>query len=378
MSPWNESTRQIMLCIRAKHRINTQQPTLARCWSSKVSLNRLACYHSRPWSSLLILSSLSWELYDCRNHWHSRSSLRIDTTPQAPENIRFEQRSANLFLSWQAGYDGGRSQHFILWYRLISKKKENWNQILILPGNATEFLLFDLKVRETYEVTIVAENDLGLGTFSSIVTVHMNPSSDLPIDYLYHSNETDLHRPPPPRNLRLFHSGSNLHVTWDHSDSSVQITHYVLRWRSTILFNNEGSQRFLVLPYPIHSYLLKEIKQSKYTIQLLAYSNEGTYSVPIESEINIRTSSTCLPNEEILFLRFFFSPLEFHSILAYHGSISQLVSILCFLSVVTIATLCIGIFLAIRYYHRRQSYWTDLESGNVEVHRLTSRWFSSN
>ena len=297
---------------------------------------------------------------------------RIDTTPQAPMNIHFEQRSANLFLSWQAGYDGGRSQHFILWYRPINKKKDNWNQIRVLPNNATEFILFDLKLRQTYEVTIVAENDFGLGYFSSLVTLHMNPSSDLLVDYLYYSNETDLHRPSAPSNLHLSHSGSSLHISWDHpidSESSVQISHYVLRWRSTILFNNEGSQRFVVLSYRIHSYLLKEIKQSKYAVQLLAYSEDGTYSAPIEAEINIRTSSIDLGVRRNLDR---FSRLELRSILTYHGSTSQLISILCFLSVLTLATLCIGLFVTIRYYHKRQSYWTDLDSGKAKLHLLRS------
>ena len=52
---------------------------------------------------------------------------------------------------------GGLPQHFIIWYRMIQIKKQSWNQIRVIPNNATEFLLFDLKLQQTYEVTIVAE-----------------------------------------------------------------------------------------------------------------------------------------------------------------------------------------------------------------------------
>lgn len=380
ISRWHESRRQIMVRMCVKPRISTQQPILAHYWLSKVSRhclsrkrNSLTCNYSKLWIPFYCLFSLENLMTAVAIHSLVLSFSRIDTTPQAPMNIHFEQRSANLFLSWQAGYDGGRPQHFVLWYRPINKKKDNWNQIRVLPNNATEFLLFDLKLRQTYEVTIVAENDLGLGTFSSLVTIHMNPSSDLPVDYLYYSNETDFYRPSSPGNLQLSHSGSSLHISWDHpidSESSVQISHYVLRWRSTILFNNEGSHRFVVLSYRIHSYLLKEIKQSKYAVQLLAYSEDGTYSVPIEAEINIRTSSIYLALRGNLYR--FFSRLEFRSMLTYHGSTSQLIFILCFLSVLTLATLCIGLFVTIRYYHKRQSYWTDLDSGKVELHLLRS------
>lgn len=71
-------------------------------------------------------------------------------------------------------------------------------------------------------------------------------------------------------------------------ESSINILYYVIQWRSTILFNNQQSQQSIVVLYPTSSYLLKDIKQSKYIVQVIAYSDQGTYSYPIESQINIR------------------------------------------------------------------------------------------
>jgi hypothetical protein len=215
----------------------------------------------------------------------------LDTTPQAPHNVQHKQISSNLFLSWEPGYDGGRSQYFIIWYRLLQAKKQNWNQIRVLPNNATEFTLFDLKLQQTYELTIVAENDFGLGTFTPIITFKLNDTHDSSIDNIYYSNRTDLSRPSSPMNLRLSQSGSNLYITWNHpykSESSINIVYYVIQWRSKILFNNQQSQQSIVVQYPTHSYILKDIKQSKYIIQIIAYSDKGTYSLPIEAQINIR------------------------------------------------------------------------------------------
>ncbi len=215
----------------------------------------------------------------------------LDTTPQAPHNIQYKQISSNLFLSWEPGYDGGRSQHFIIWYRLLHSRKRNWNQIRVIPNNATEFLLIDLKLQQTYEITIVAENEYGLGSFSPIISIYLNNNQDLSIGYFHYLNQTDLLRPLSPTNLHLSHSGSNLYITWNHPNifqSPVNIVYYVIQWRSTIFFNNQQSQQFIVVQHPTRSYILKDIKQSKYIIQIMSYSDQGTYSIPIESEINIR------------------------------------------------------------------------------------------
>jgi hypothetical protein len=161
----------------------------------------------------------------------------------------------------------------------------------VIPNNASEFTLFDLKLKQIYELTIVAENDFGLGTFTPIILIELNNTEDSSIDYLYYSNKTNLARPLSPTNLRLSQSGSNLYITWNHPymiKSSINILYYVIQWRSTILFNNQQSQQSIIIHYPTHSYLLKDIKQSKYIIQIMAYSDKGTYSFPIESQINIR------------------------------------------------------------------------------------------
>ena len=67
----------------------------------------------------------------------------------------------------------------------------SWESILrVLPNNATQFLLFDLKLKHTYELTIVAENELGLGTFSPILTIQLNDTDESPLGHLHYSNET--------------------------------------------------------------------------------------------------------------------------------------------------------------------------------------------
>ena len=200
-----------------------------------------------------------------------------------------------LLLSWDAGYDGGRAQYFVIWYRNMEHKKRHWNQIRVLPMNTTEFLLFDLRLKQTYELTIVAENELGLGTFSPILQIQLNETDDSPsIGYLRQNNESQVFRPLSPTDLRLSYSGSNLYISWKHPDrieSSIGIVHYVIQWRSTILFNNQHSHQSVIVDYPIRSHVLNEIKQSNYVIRIFSYSDRGTYSIPIESQINIRKSS---------------------------------------------------------------------------------------
>ena len=46
----------------------------------------------------------------------------------------------------------------------------------------------------------------------------------------------------------------------------------------------------MVVQYPARSFILKDVKESHYIVQIIAYSDQGIYSSPIESQINIRTS----------------------------------------------------------------------------------------
>ena len=222
--------------------------------------------------------------------------ITLDTTPQAPLNVQFEQISSNILVSWEPGYDGGRKQHFMIWYRMIHTRKRNWNLIRVLPNNATEFVLLNLILRRTYEITIVGENDIGLGLFSPIKSIYLNDNQDLHVGHFHYLNETDFLRPLSPVNLHLLHSSSNLFITWNHpifSQSLVNIIYYVIRWRSAIVFNNQQSQQFIVVQHPIRSYTLKNIKPSKYVVQIVSYSDQGIYSLPVESEINISMYHFC-------------------------------------------------------------------------------------
>ncbi len=245
----------------------------------------------------------------------------LDTTPQAPLNVQYEQISSNILLSWEPGYDGGEPQHFIIWYRIIQLKKQNWNQIRVIPNNATEFLLFDLILQQTYEITIVGENNYGLGIFSSIISIYLNNNQDLSIGYLHQNfNETEFLRPLSPMNLYLSHSGSNLYITWNHPnffESPVNILYYVIQWRSIIVFNNQQSQQFIVIQHPSRSYILKDIKQSKYIIQIMSYSDHGIYSLPIEAEIDIRMFFVLIMRKKEIEIEYIFIyRIQFYSCLS--------------------------------------------------------------
>jgi len=161
---------------------------------------------------------------------------------------------------------------------------------------------------------------------------------DISIDYLYYSNKTNLSRPLSPTNLRLSQSGSNLYITWNHPNI-IDFVYYVIQWRSKILFNNQQSQQSIVVHYPTRSHILKDIKQSKYIVQILAYSDKGIYSLPIESQIDIR----------------------FNSIFAYNGSSRLLILLLCGLIILTITSICLCIFCVVKYYYYRRSYRTELD-----------------
>ncbi|CAF0904731.1 unnamed protein product, partial [Didymodactylos carnosus] len=307
--------------------------------------------------TLNYIQKFDYGLYTCQasNEYTRANATTLiiveHTTPQAPLNFHANSSSSSsIELSWEPGYDGGLPQHFIVWYRKIStginKKLDEWKQIRVLPNNISHFTIFDLNINNDYNVAVVGENKYGLGTFSSILNVKMNSGNS--VGYLYHnsSDKAPIYRPRPPNNIRLEVVGRNLLVSWNHPLFSAfpKIIYYVVQIRSLILIDNQ-QQETVVINYPQHTYLFKNIKHdASYVVQVLAYS-EHAYSPLIESKITI----------------------EFNRLSFYSSSNRLLLSLLCILIILTMTSLCTCLFCLLRYYLRKKSYFTNIPCESESV-----------
>ncbi|XP_018598161.2 protein turtle homolog B isoform X1 [Scleropages formosus] len=99
--------------------------------------------------------------------------LVVGTSPHAPVNLRVSASSTSANVSWDPGYDGGFEQTFSVWYGPVVKKARlgphDW---LSMPaGSQTWLLLQGLESQTPYQFSVLAQNKLGTGPFSEVVSI---------------------------------------------------------------------------------------------------------------------------------------------------------------------------------------------------------------
>ncbi|XP_041923382.1 protein turtle homolog B isoform X2 [Alosa sapidissima] len=99
----------------------------------------------------------------------------IGTSPHAPSNIHVNAMMTSANVSWEPGYDGGFEQTFSVWYGPVVKRVDfgphDWLSMPV-PGTQTWLLVTGLEARTAYQFSVLAQNKLGTGPFSEVVTVN--------------------------------------------------------------------------------------------------------------------------------------------------------------------------------------------------------------
>lgn len=93
--------------------------------------------------------------------------------PEVPYSVKVMDKSGrSVQLSWSAPYNGNSP---IKQYRIEYKiAKGGWDQDMekvLVPGQQTEASVFTLKPATTYNIRIVAENEIGTSDPSDTVTI---------------------------------------------------------------------------------------------------------------------------------------------------------------------------------------------------------------
>ncbi|KAL4647477.1 hypothetical protein GN956_G8649 [Arapaima gigas] len=99
--------------------------------------------------------------------------LVVGTSPHAPANLHVLASTTSVNISWDPGYDGGFEQTFSVWYGPVVKKARlgphDW--VSVPAGSQSWLLLQDLEHQTPYQLSILAQNKLGTGPFSEVVTI---------------------------------------------------------------------------------------------------------------------------------------------------------------------------------------------------------------
>ncbi|XP_042270838.1 protein turtle homolog B isoform X4 [Thunnus albacares] len=153
--------------------------------------------------------------------------LVIGTSPHAPGNIHVLPSTTSANVSWEPGYDGGFEQTFSVWYGPVSKRIDfgphDWHSMPV-SGAQTWLVVPGLEPGTEYQFSVLAQNKLGTGPFSEVVTVNTAGSplgTPEPLVLL-----------TPPRCLTANRTQHGVLLTWlPPANHSSPIDRYIMEFR---------------------------------------------------------------------------------------------------------------------------------------------------
>uniref|UniRef100_A0A8B9IA99 Immunoglobulin superfamily member 9 n=1 Tax=Anser brachyrhynchus TaxID=132585 RepID=A0A8B9IA99_9AVES len=118
----------------------------------------------------------------------------LGTSPHAVTNVSVLPLLLAANISWEPGFDGGYFQRFSVWYTPLAKHPprahHDWVSLSV-PAGAQHLLVENLQPDTSYQFSVLAQNKLGSGPFSQIVTSVPRGKSTVPL--------APRHAPPAPR-----------------------------------------------------------------------------------------------------------------------------------------------------------------------------------
>uniref|UniRef100_A0A3Q1DF57 Immunoglobulin superfamily, member 9Bb n=1 Tax=Amphiprion ocellaris TaxID=80972 RepID=A0A3Q1DF57_AMPOC len=147
----------------------------------------------------------------------------IGTSPHAPTSVHVAASSTWANVSWEASYDGGFQQTFSVWLKREHLGPHDWLSIPV-PGGHDWMVVPGLEPETTYQFSVLAQNKLGTGPFSEVVTVN---TLVFPI-----STPEPLVLLTPPRCLTANRTQQGVLLTWmPPANHTAPIQHYVMEFR---------------------------------------------------------------------------------------------------------------------------------------------------
>uniref|UniRef100_A0A671NR07 Protein turtle homolog B-like n=1 Tax=Sinocyclocheilus anshuiensis TaxID=1608454 RepID=A0A671NR07_9TELE len=147
----------------------------------------------------------------------------IGTSPHAPTNVHVSASTSSANVSWEPGYDGGFEQTFSVWYGPNDLGPHDWLSIPV-PGSQMWLVVQGLEPKTAYQFSVLAQNKLGTGPFSEVVTV---TTGGYPI-----STPEPLVLLTPPRCLTANRTQQGVLLTWlPPANHSSPIDRYIIEFR---------------------------------------------------------------------------------------------------------------------------------------------------
>uniref|UniRef100_A0A8B9NVK2 Immunoglobulin superfamily member 9 n=1 Tax=Apteryx owenii TaxID=8824 RepID=A0A8B9NVK2_APTOW len=213
----------------------------------------------------------------------------LGTSPHAVTNVSVLPLLLAANISWEPGFDGGYFQRFSVWYTPLAKHlpraHHDW-VTLPVPVGAQHLLVENLQPDTSYQFSVLAQNKLGSGPFSQIVTSVPRgfPLTTVPPEPPAMTMRIFL---SPPRALTANETARGVLLQWEPPGQfSVALSGYALELRQDkggweVLDRSIPSTKTQILVPGL-------IKDSFYEFRLVAFA--GSYISDPSNTVNVSTA----------------------------------------------------------------------------------------
>nr|RLV64001.1 hypothetical protein DV515_00017701 [Chloebia gouldiae] len=211
------------------------------------------------------------------------------TSPHAVTNVSVLPLLLAANISWEPGFDGGYFQRFSVWYTPLARNPprahHDWVSLSV-PAGAQHLLVENLQPDTSYQFSVLAQNKLGSGPFSQIVTSMPRgfPVTTVPPEPPAITVHVFL---SPPRALTANETVRGVLLRWDPpARASVALSGYALELRQ-----DKGGWEVLERSIPgTDTQVLVPglIKDAFYEFRLVAFA--GSYISDPSNTVNVSTA----------------------------------------------------------------------------------------
>ncbi|XP_066842129.1 protein turtle homolog A isoform X2 [Anser cygnoides] len=213
----------------------------------------------------------------------------LGTSPHAVTNVSVLPLLLAANISWEPGFDGGYFQRFSVWYTPLAKHPprahHDWVSLSV-PAGAQHLLVENLQPDTSYQFSVLAQNKLGSGPFSQIVTSVPRgfPVTTVPPEPPAMTVHVFL---SPPQALTANETSRGVLLRWEPpAQLSVALSGYALELRQ-----DKGGWEVLERSIPgTESQVLVPglIKDAFYEFRLVAFA--GSYISDPSNTVNVSTA----------------------------------------------------------------------------------------
>uniref|UniRef100_A0A8D2JG04 Immunoglobulin superfamily member 9 n=1 Tax=Varanus komodoensis TaxID=61221 RepID=A0A8D2JG04_VARKO len=212
----------------------------------------------------------------------------LGTSPHTVANVSVLPLQQAVNITWEPGFDGGYFQRFSIWYTPLLKRfnrpHHDWVSLPV-PAGASHILVENLQPDTGYQFSVLAQNKLGSGPFSEIVTtVPLGEKGTVPSDPPTTQFQIFL---SPPQSLTANETTRGVLLLWEPPyQFSVALTGYALELRQ-----DQGAWEVLerAIPSSETQFLVPGlIKDAFYEFRLVAFA--GNYISDPSNAVNVSTT----------------------------------------------------------------------------------------